>query len=56
MLVEMRGIFGLTVPTSQLEVGQLKVEVTQAEVEDLHLEVAIAAKTTLGREAGLSES
>jgi hypothetical protein len=56
MLVERRGIFGLTVPTSQLEVGQLKVEVTQAEVEDQHLEVAMATEPTMGREAGLLEN
>jgi hypothetical protein len=56
MLVERRDIFSLTVPTSQLEVGKLKVEVTLAEVEDHYLEVAIAAKTTIGREVGLSKS
>jgi hypothetical protein len=53
MLVERRGIFDQIVPISQLEVGQLIVEVKQAEVEDLHLEEAIVAKIAMGREAGL---
>jgi hypothetical protein len=53
MLVERRIIFDLTVPTNQLVVGQSIVEVNQAEVEDLHLEEAILAKITMGREAGL---
>jgi hypothetical protein len=56
MLVERRGIFGLTVPTSQLEDSQLKVEGTLSDVEDHHLEVAIVAKTTMGREARLLEN
>jgi hypothetical protein len=54
MLVERRGIFDLTILTNQLVVGQPIVEVNQAEVEDLHLEEAIVAKITMGREAGLS--
>jgi hypothetical protein len=56
MLVERRGIFGLTVPISQLEVDQLKVEVILAVVVDHHLEVVMEARTTMGREEGLSES
>jgi hypothetical protein len=53
MPVERRGIFDQTVPISQLVVGQLIVEVKQAEVEDLHLVEAIVAKIAMGRVAGL---
>jgi hypothetical protein len=53
MLVERRGIFNQIVPTNQLVVGQSIVEVNLAVVEDLHLEEAIVAKITMGREAGL---
>jgi hypothetical protein len=56
MLVERRGTFGPTVPTSQLGDGQSKEEVTLEEVEDHHLEVVMAARITMGREEGLSES
>jgi hypothetical protein len=53
MLVEKRGTFSLIALTNQPEVGQLTVEARQEEVDDLHLEVAVAARMEMGKEAGL---
>jgi hypothetical protein len=50
--VEKRGTYGLIVLANQLEVGQLTVEARQEEVDDLHLEVAAAARMVMGKEAG----
>jgi hypothetical protein len=49
--VEKRGTFGLIVLTNQPEVGQLTVEARQEEADDLHLEVAVAARVETGKEA-----
>jgi hypothetical protein len=51
MLVERWGIFDLIVPINQRVVGPLIVEVKQAEVDDLQLEVAAAARMEMGKEA-----
>jgi hypothetical protein len=51
MLVERRGIFVQIAPINQLVVGQSTVEEKQAEVDDLHLEVAAAARIVMGKEA-----
>jgi hypothetical protein len=50
--VEKRGTFGLIVLANQPEVGQLTMEARQEEVDDLHLEVALAARIEMGKEAG----
>jgi hypothetical protein len=52
MLMERRGIFIQIVQINQLVVGQLTVEARQEEVDDLHLEVAVAARMEMGKEAG----
>jgi hypothetical protein len=50
MLVERRGIFVQIVQINQLVVGQLTVEARQEEVDDLHLEVAVAARMEMRKE------
>jgi hypothetical protein len=47
-----RGTYGQIALTNQPEVGQLTVEAKQEEVDGLHLEVAVAARTEMGKEAG----
>jgi hypothetical protein len=53
MLVERRGTFVQIIQINQLVVGQLTVEARQEEVDDLHLEVAVAARMGTGKEARL---
>jgi hypothetical protein len=49
--VEKRGIFVQIVQINQLEDGRLTVEARQEEVDDLHLEVAVAARMGTEKEA-----
>jgi hypothetical protein len=51
--VEKRGTFSLIALTNQPEDGQLIVEARPEEVDDLHLEVAVAARMEMGKGAGL---
>jgi hypothetical protein len=51
--VEKRGTFIQIVQINQLEDGQLTVEARQEEVDDLYLEVAVAARMGTEKEAGL---
>jgi hypothetical protein len=51
--VEKRGTFIQIVLTNQLVVGQLIVEARQEEVDEPHLEAAVAAKMGTVKEAGL---
>jgi hypothetical protein len=53
MLVERRGIFIQIVQTNQLVVGRLTVEARPEEVDDLHLEVVVAARMGMVNEAKL---
>jgi hypothetical protein len=53
MLTGRKGIFVQTIQINQLVVGQLTVEVRQEEVDDPHLEAAVAAKMGTVKEAGL---
>jgi hypothetical protein len=51
--VEKRGTFVQIVQINQLVDGRLTVEARQEEVDDLHLEVAVAARMGMVKEAGL---
>jgi hypothetical protein len=50
--VEKRGTFVQTVQINELVDGLITVEANQEEVVDLHLEVAVAARTITKKEAG----
>jgi hypothetical protein len=52
MLVGRKGIFVQIVLVNQLEDGRITGEASPKEVVDPHLEVAVAARTTTGKEAG----
>jgi hypothetical protein len=51
MLAGRKGIFVQIVQINQLVDGRIIVEASQEEVVDLHLEVAVAARTTMEKEA-----
>jgi hypothetical protein len=51
MLVGKKVIFVQIVQINLLGGGRIIVEVSQEEVVDLHLEVAVAARTTMEKEA-----
>jgi hypothetical protein len=53
MLAGRKVIFVQIVQINQLVDGRIIVEVSPGEVVDLHLEVAIAARMTMEKEAGI---
>jgi hypothetical protein len=52
MLAGRKGIFVQIVQINQLVDGRITVEVNPEEVVDLHLEVVVAARMTMEKEAG----
>jgi hypothetical protein len=52
MLAGRKGIFVQIVQINQLVDGRITVEASPEEMVDLHLEVAVAARTTTGKESG----
>jgi hypothetical protein len=52
MLAGRKGISVRIVLINQLEDGRITGEASQEEVVDRHLEVAVAARTTMEKEAG----
>jgi hypothetical protein len=52
MLAGRKGIFVLIVLINQLVDGRITVVASLEEVDDLHLEVAVEARTTTEKEAG----
>jgi hypothetical protein len=52
MVAGRKVIFALIVQINQLEDGLITGEASLEEVDDLHLEVAVAARTTTEKEAG----
>jgi hypothetical protein len=51
--VEKRGTFIQIVQINQLVVGRITMEASLEEVVDLYLEVAVAARTGMEKEAGI---